>query len=61
MKKISCIIPAYNEEKEIGKILSVVIPLIGQHLHEVIDLPGDVRVDHEQVCSLGLEEVMADQ
>ena len=36
MKKISCIIPAYNEEKEIGKILSVVIPLIGQHLHEVI-------------------------
>lgn len=36
MKKISCIIPAYNEEKEIGNILSVLVPLIGKTLCEVI-------------------------
>lgn len=36
MKKISCIIPAYNEEKGIGDVLFVVVPLIGKYLHEVI-------------------------
>lgn len=36
MKKISCIIPAYNEEQGIGSVLSVVVPLIDKHLHEVI-------------------------
>jgi glycosyltransferase involved in cell wall biosynthesis len=34
--KISCIIPAYNEEKRIDKILSVVAPLIGKVIYEVI-------------------------
>lgn len=36
MKKISCIIPAYNEEKNIKNVLSVVVPLIGKALCEVI-------------------------
>ncbi len=36
MYKVSCVIPAYNEEKGIGGILSVVVPLIGSELHEVI-------------------------
>ena len=36
MKKVSCIIPAYNEEKGIGHTLSVVAPLIGKNLFEVI-------------------------
>lgn len=36
MKKFSCIIPAYNEEKGIGNILSLVVPLIGECLYEVI-------------------------
>lgn len=35
-KKISCIIPAYNEEAGIGNTLSVVTPLLGSALHEVI-------------------------
>lgn len=36
MAKISCIIPAYNEEKGIKSVLSVVTPLIGKDLLEVI-------------------------
>lgn len=36
MKKISCIIPAYNEEKNIKKILNIVSPLIWNILFEVI-------------------------
>ena len=36
MKKISCIIPAYNEAESIKNTLSVVTPLIGSDLHEVI-------------------------
>ena len=36
MKRISCIIPAYNEEEDIGDVLSVIVPLIGIHFHEVI-------------------------
>jgi glycosyltransferase involved in cell wall biosynthesis len=36
MKKISCIIPAYNEEKHIEHTLSVVYPLIGKNIYEVI-------------------------
>jgi len=35
-KKISCIIPAYNEEKNIKKILDIVSPMIGNILFEVI-------------------------
>ncbi|MFA6257821.1 MAG: glycosyltransferase family 2 protein [Candidatus Paceibacterota bacterium] len=34
--KISCIIPAYNEEKGIDKILSIIVPLIGKVVYEVI-------------------------
>jgi glycosyltransferase involved in cell wall biosynthesis len=34
--KISCIIPAYNEEKGINKVLSTIVPLIGKVIHEVI-------------------------
>jgi glycosyltransferase involved in cell wall biosynthesis len=44
MKKISCIIPAYNEEKNIEKILSIVTPLVNGFLFEVIvvdDASGD--------------------
>jgi glycosyltransferase involved in cell wall biosynthesis len=36
MKKISCIIPAYNEGARIGAVLSVVVPCIGKELFEVI-------------------------
>lgn len=36
MKKISCIIPAYNEEASIGATLDVVSQLVGNVLHEVI-------------------------
>jgi glycosyltransferase involved in cell wall biosynthesis len=36
MKKISCIIPAYNEEAGIGPTLDVVSKLVGRVLHEVI-------------------------
>ena len=36
MKKISCIIPAYNEEKGIAQVLNTVLPLVGTQLHEVI-------------------------
>lgn len=36
MKKISCIIPAHNEEEGIGNVLSVVTPLLGRYLHEII-------------------------
>ena len=34
--KISCIIPAYNEEKNIENIVSTVVPLIGKIIYEVI-------------------------
>lgn len=36
MKKISCIIPAYNEEKHIEEVLAVVAPLAPEHLYEII-------------------------
>ena len=36
MKKISCIIPAYNEENGIENVLNVAAPLIGKYLSEVI-------------------------
>lgn len=36
MKKISCIIPAYNEAKGIGSVLACVTPLVGHALHEII-------------------------
>jgi glycosyltransferase involved in cell wall biosynthesis len=36
MKKISCIIPAYNEEGGIGNVLHVVVPLVGKYLYEII-------------------------
>jgi glycosyltransferase involved in cell wall biosynthesis len=45
MLKISCIIPAFNEEKNIGSILSVVVPLIGTHIYEVI-VVDDKSIDN---------------
>jgi glycosyltransferase involved in cell wall biosynthesis len=36
MKKISCIIPAYNEERGIESTLSAVVPLLGNRIYEVI-------------------------
>jgi len=36
MKKISCIIPAHNEEEDIRNVLSVVIPLLDKYLYEII-------------------------
>lgn len=36
MKKVSCIIPTYNEEEQIGTILDTLIPLIGDVLNEII-------------------------
>ncbi|MES2088077.1 MAG: glycosyltransferase [Patescibacteria group bacterium] len=44
MLKISCIIPAYNEEKNITRVLRILVPLIGTVIHEVIvvdDMSGD--------------------
>ena len=45
MKKISCIIPTYNEETNIEHTLSVVTPLIGKYLFEVI-LVDDASFDN---------------
>ena len=36
MSAITCIIPAFNEEKRIAEILAVVVPLLSTHLHEII-------------------------
>ena len=36
MKKVSCIIPTYNEEEQIGIILKTLNPLLGKILDEVI-------------------------
>lgn len=36
MKKISCIIPAHNEEERIDTVLSIVVPLLGKQLSEII-------------------------
>lgn len=49
MLKISCIIPAYNEEKNISNILSVVVPLIGASLHEVIVIDDMSRDNTKQI------------
>jgi glycosyltransferase involved in cell wall biosynthesis len=43
MKKISCIIPAYNEEKGIGGVLAIVAPLVGKELFEVIVIDDGSR------------------
>jgi len=36
MNSVSCIIPAYNEERRINDILSLLTPLLGSLLHEII-------------------------
>jgi hypothetical protein len=36
MRTISCIIPAYNEASRIGSVLSVVTPLLGTAIQEII-------------------------
>lgn len=41
--KISCIIPAYNEENRIDKILLTVVPLIGKVIYEVIVIDDGSR------------------
>ena len=41
--RISCIIPAYNEENGIKKILSTLVPLIGNVIHEVIVIDDGSR------------------
>ena len=43
MKKISCIIPCYNEEEVIGHVLHTVVSLIGNHLCEVIVIDDGSR------------------
>lgn len=73
MKTISCIIPAYNEAKNIHNILATVTPLLGTSLHEVIVVDDmskdstkeivraftDVRlVEHSQ--NLGKSRTVAD-
>jgi glycosyltransferase involved in cell wall biosynthesis len=45
MKTISLIIPAYNEEKHIASVISVALPLVGTHLHELI-VVNDCSKDH---------------
>lgn len=49
MKQISCIIPAYNEEKNIENILSAVVPLIGRDLLEVV-VVDDASRDSTSLC-----------
>lgn len=49
MKKISCIIPAYNEEARIEGVLSVIQPLIGKHIYEVIVVDDGSYDDTKQV------------
>lgn len=43
--KISCIIPAYNEELSIKKTIKILIPLLENHLHEIIVI-DDCSTDH---------------
>ena len=57
MKKISLIIPAYNEEKRIADTIAVVLPLRGTHLHEIIvvddcskDRTKEIVKTFPQVC-----------
>ena len=36
MKKISCIIPAYNEEKNISNVLNVLLKFLHKDIFEII-------------------------
>lgn len=49
MKKISCIIPAYNEEKHIAEVLAVVVPLVGTHLYEIIVIDDASRDNTKEI------------
>ena len=49
MKKISCIIPAHNEEEGIGNVLSVVTPLLGKYLHEIIVVDDGSKDDTNNI------------
>lgn len=49
MKKISCIIPAYNEEIEIENILSIITPLIGEYIYEVIVINDGSKDNTNQI------------
>lgn len=56
MKKISCIIPAYNEAKSITQVLAVVAPLVGEYLHEVI-VVDDASLDETKKIVQGFSSV----
>jgi len=49
MKKISCIIPAHDEAKSIAHTLSVVAPLVGTYLYEVIAVDDASRDDTKKI------------
>ena len=49
MKKISCIIPAYNEEKRISNVLSAVIPLLNKYLYEIIVIDDGSKDNTKQI------------
>ncbi len=51
MKKISCIIPAYNEGKTIEGTLSAAVPLIGTYLHEIIVVDDGSHDDTKQILN----------
>lgn len=49
MKTVSCIIPAYNEEKRIRDTLKVVVPLLGTHLFEIIVIDDCSKDNTKQI------------
>ncbi len=65
MKKISCIIPAYNEEEGIEGVLMAVTPLLGTYLHEIIVVDDGSKDKTKEIAkkfkSISLIEHMVNQ
>jgi glycosyltransferase involved in cell wall biosynthesis len=56
MKTVSCIIPAYNESKRLASVLSVVGPLVGSVLEEVI-VVDDGSTDNTSDIAAGIPNI----